>query len=135
MTTTPPSRSAITFRAQTDDDVGFLRHLYGTTRDAELQIVPWSDDQKTAFLDMQFNAQTRHYEQFYPDCQFLVIEREGEPIGRLYVDHSEREIRLIDIALLPEHRGQGIGGMLLAELLAEAAATDRRVRIYVEHLN
>jgi ribosomal protein S18 acetylase RimI-like enzyme len=84
---------------------------------------------------MQFNAQRRHYEEFYPDCDFLVIELEGKLIGRLYIDRNERELRITDIALLPEYRQRGIGRMLLEEILEEARAAAKRVTIYVEHFN
>jgi GNAT superfamily N-acetyltransferase len=76
----------------------------------EMQVVQWSEEQKREFLDMQFRAQASHYREHYPDCEFLVIELEGERAGRLYIDRMEDEIRIVDIALLPAHRGGGIGG-------------------------
>ena len=132
-TATP--RESVTFRPCTDDDVPFLRHLYGTTREDELRPVPWTDEEKRGFLDMQFAAQKAHYEEHYPGCAFLVIELEGRPIGRLYVDRGEEDIRIVDITLVPEIRGRGIGGMLMAELLAEGQATKKSVSIHVEHDN
>lgn len=60
---------------------------------------------------------------------------DGEPAGRLYVHRREREIRLMDIALLPEFRGDGIGGALLDDLFAEAAASGRTLTIHVESYN
>jgi ribosomal protein S18 acetylase RimI-like enzyme len=129
-----PSRSSITFRPTIESDIPFLRHLYGTTREAEMGLVPWTPEQKSAFLDMQFTAQKTHYEQHYPDCDFLVIELEGQPIGRLYVDRGD-DIRITDIALLPEFRGRGIGRMLMEEILAEGRSTSKRVSIHVEHDN
>ena len=113
----------------------FLRHLYGTTREREMQLVPWTPAEKAAFLDMQFTAQKTHYEEYYPDCQFLIIELDGRAIGRLYIDRGDDDIRITDIALLPEFRGRGIGRMLLEEILEEAAATGRTVTIHVEHFN
>ena len=59
----------------------------------------------------------------------------GRPIGRLYVHRRESEIGVVDIALLPAYRKQGIGGLLLREILAEAAAASKPVRIYVERFN
>src|SRR5688572_27152662 len=106
MKTSRPPREAIQFRPITADDTPFLRRVYGTTREEEMQRVPWTEEQKTAFVDMQFAAQKAHYETFYPDCEFLVIELEGERIGRLYIDRGETDIEIIDIALLPEHRGR-----------------------------
>jgi ribosomal protein S18 acetylase RimI-like enzyme len=135
MTPTTPSRQAVTFRPCTPDDVPFLRHLYGTTREEEMRIVPWTEEQKTAFLDMQFRAQKTHYEDVYPDCEFLMIELEGTAIGRLYIDRGADDIRITDIALLPEFRGRGIGRMLLEEILEEGRANNKAVTIHVEHFN
>ena len=100
-----------------------------------MRVVPWTLEQKAAFLDMQFHAQATHYREFYPQCEFLVIELEGRPIGRLYIDRGDEDIRITDIALLPEFRGRGIGRMLMDEILAEGRDTRKRVTIYVEHDN
>lgn len=135
MTAACPPRESIRFRPTTPEDVPFLRLVYGTTRDDEMRQVPWSDEEKAAFLDMQFAAQKQHYEQFYPLCEFLVIELEGEGIGRLYIDRGESDIEIVDISLLPEHRGRGIGRMLLEEILEEGRLTGKKVSIYVEHYN
>ena len=131
-----PSRAAIRLRPSVADDVAFFRHLYGTTREDEMRLLQWTDAEKVAFLDQQFTAQKIHYERFYTSCEFLAVELDGERIGRLYVDRSgEDEIEIIDIALLPEHRGRGIGRMLLEEILAEGRETGKSVSIYVEHFN
>jgi len=135
MNTASPPREAIRFRPATPDDVPFLRYLYGTTRDDEMLRLQWTEEQKSEFLDMQFGAQKRHYEEFYAECEFLVIELEGERIGRLYINRGETHIEIVDIALLPHHRARGIGRMLLEEIIEEGRATGRKVRIYVEHYN
>ena len=100
-----------------------------------MRLVPWTDEQKAAFLDMQFTAQKTHYEQYYPDCAFMVIEMDQVAIGRLYIDRADDDIRITDIALLPEFRGRGIGRMLMEEILDEGRATRKRVTIHVEHDN
>src|SRR5208283_5900907 len=80
-------------------------------------------------------AQATHYHRYYPDASYDVILREGQAIGRLYVNPSEDAILLIDIALLPEHRGAGIGAQLLNGILSQAAAQGKRVQIHVEREN
>lgn len=135
MTNNPPSRDAIRYRPVVPDDVPFMRYLYATTRESEMRVVPWSEEQKAEFLDLQFTAQKSHYETYYPDGQFLIIETEGKPIGRLYVDRRPDQIEIIDIALIPEYRGRGIGGLLIEEILAEGRDTNRSVQIYVENFN
>jgi ribosomal protein S18 acetylase RimI-like enzyme len=64
-----------------------------------------------------------------------VIEKDGVSIGRLYVARWEREIRIMDIALLPEHRGAGIGTELLRELQDEARSAGKTLTIHVERFN
>jgi ribosomal protein S18 acetylase RimI-like enzyme len=98
-------------------------------------VVPWDDAQKGSFLRMQFEAQDRWYREQMPDASFDVVLVQGERAGRLYVDRREDEIRIVDIALLPEHRGHGIGTRLLRQLLAEADASAMRVTIHVERFN
>jgi ribosomal protein S18 acetylase RimI-like enzyme len=122
-------------RAAKAEDDAFLRRVYAGTRAEELARVPWSEAEKEAFLAMQFEAQDRHYRACFPGTRFDVIEQDGVPIGRLYVQRTADEIRILDIALLPAHRGAGAGGALLRELLREAAASARRVTIHVERTN
>ena len=127
--------AGVTLRPITDDDLPFLAELYASTRRQEVARTPWSEEQREAFLRWQFEAQHRHYQEHYPDCAFQVVERDGEPVGRLYVDRWESEIRLVDVALLPEHRGHGLGGALLHRLLAQGRASGKPVSIHVESNN
>lgn len=122
-------------RPVTDDDREFLFRLYASTRQDELSVVPWSDEQKESFLRSQFDAQTRSWGVDFPDASFNVIEVGGERAGRLYVQQREEELRIVDIALLPEYRGQGIGRVLLEQILAQARESGRAVRIHVEKNN
>ena len=123
-------------RPEAEDDLPFLRRLYVSTRWEELRPAPWSDEQKLAFLSSQFQMQRLHYTTHYLGREFLVIERQGEPIGRLYLDRgSEHDLRVVDIAFLPEHRGKGYGTALLGAALQEAAAGGKVASIHVEEFN
>jgi len=112
-----------TFRPITKEDVPFLQQLYGSTRESELNQTTWSAAEKHSFIEMQFNAQHRHYQEHFGNARFDLILKDGEPIGRLYVNRRPDEIRVIDIALMPELRGHGIGSRLMEQLIDEA--TDR----------
>ncbi|MBZ9997831.1 GNAT family N-acetyltransferase [Mesorhizobium sp. BH1-1-4] len=132
---TRAAQAGLTFRRIADADLAFLAALYASTREEELAVTPWSDAQKAAFLAMQFQAQHAHYQKYYPDADWLVIEQAGRDIGRLYVERWASQHCIIDIALLPAHRGQGLGGALLGDLLDEAAAVGKSVSIHVEKNN
>jgi ribosomal protein S18 acetylase RimI-like enzyme len=138
MTSGPETASdlgEVTLRPATDEDRDLLFRVYAATREDELALVDWPAEQKDAFLRQQFEAQDRHYREHYPGARFLVVERQGEAVGRFYVHHREGEIRLMDVALLPAARGRGIGSRLVRDLMAEAAASGRRLTIHVERFN
>jgi GNAT superfamily N-acetyltransferase len=109
--------------------------VYAGTREEELAVVAWDDADKNAFLRMQFEAQDRWYREQMPDASFDVVLVEDEPAGRLYVDRREGEIRIVDIALLPEYRNRGIGRRLLGHLIAEADRVGKPLTIHVERFN
>lgn len=119
---------------QSSDDV-FLLELYASTRARELDALPWDDDQRNSFLKMQVVAQHKDYLRRFPEGIHELILLDDVPAGRLYVARSDKEIRILDISLMPEHRNQGIGGVTIRELLKEASETNRTVRIYVERDN
>jgi ribosomal protein S18 acetylase RimI-like enzyme len=126
---------ALALRPATEADLPFLFRLYASTRAEELAPLPWSEEQKQAFLRMQFEAQTRHYALHFGGDRCDLILADGEPAGRWYIGRWTREIRVIDVSLLPAWRGRGIGGALLSELQREAAGSGRLVGIHVEMSN
>ena len=113
----------------------FLVGLYGSVREPELAHVPWDDAMRRAFVEQQFAAQDAHYRKHYPGATLDVIEIDGSRAGRLYVHRGARDIRIMDIALMPEFRGHGIGSDLLRSLIAEAQAGGRTLSIHVEYNN
>lgn len=128
-------RDAITFRPGTDDDYDFQRLLYHDARAEEMQNFPFDDAQKKAFLDWQFDCQWKHYHEHYPTCDWRIVLKDGEPIGRLLIDRWSDQIRVVDIALRASARGAGIGTMLMQEVLDEGRAAGKPVTIHVEVFN
>jgi len=129
------TRQTIALRPVTVEDWGFLYSVYASTREAELAGVDWTEEDKAAFLWQQFEAQDRHCREQYDGAAYDVIEVDSRPVGRLYVARWTDEIRIMDIALLPENRRRGIGTGLLRELLDEGARTGKRVTVHVEQFN
>lgn len=141
----------VALRPVTPEDEPFLFRLYASTRAEELASFGWNAAQQELFLQMQFRAQQSQYSSYPADARFCIIERyetgdgkceasavvptTGEAIGRLYVTRQPDAIHIVDIALLPASRRQGIGGALLRILLEEAAATGKTLRLHVEASN
>ena len=125
----------LSLRPITPADMPFLSAVYASTREEELSVVPWTPAQKQAFLQAEFEAQHRHYQENYVGASFDLIMLGGEAIGRLYVARWPSELRIMDIALLPSWRNRGIGSQLLAGLLAEADAAGKDVSLHVEYNN
>lgn len=126
---------AVNLRPATERDYDFMRRLYASTREAEMAHFPFDDAQKQAFLDQQFAAQFAHYAIHYPTCERNIIECDGTPVGRLWIDEWRDQIRLVDIALMPECRGLGFGSALLRQVLDRGATVGKPVTIHVEGFN
>lgn len=122
-------------RPITPADDAFLARVYASSRAEELAVTGWSEQLKEDFCRRQFDAQSAYYAANYPEASFQIIERDGWPVGRLYVDRWEKEIRIVDITLLPEFRGTGIGTKLLRDLQEEARSAGKSLTIHVERFN
>lgn len=135
----PPIRSAarfqIDYREARDEDLPFLAEVFFSTRREEVAQTGWPPAQQLAFLRQQHEAQHAHYSKGYAGAEMLVIERDGEGIGRLYLHEGSEELRIIDIALLPEARGQGMGEAILRDVGADAVSRGKVVTIHVERFN
>lgn len=125
----------IVLRPATSADRPLLLRVYASTRQQELAQVPFTPEQKAAFVEQQFAAQSAHYERHHGDSSFDVVEVGGEPAGRLIVSRRPQELLIVDVALLPRFRGGGIGTRLLAPVLAEADGRGAKVTIHVERFN
>lgn len=114
-----------------DHDLTWLPALYASTREQELQAVPWPADAKQQFLAQQFVAQHQHYLAHYPQAHYLAVECEGETVGRFYLDETGADDRLVDISLFPAWQGQGIGAALIERQQQSSAARGRGLALHV----
>lgn len=122
----------IGYRAMTDGDLPFVTALYATTRAEEVAATGWPSELQVAFLDQQHRAQHAHYRATWPDGEWLLIERDGAPIGRLYLARQDGGLLIVDISLLPAARGAGLGTAILEDLLA---GEELPVELHVERSN
>lgn len=116
----------------TDDDLPFVAALYASTRAEEVAATGWPPEMQAAFLDQQHRAQHSYYRTAHPAGEWLVIERDGVPVGRLYLAEFEGMLLLVDISLVPAARGTGLGTAILTDLFA---GEKRPAVLHVERFN
>jgi ribosomal protein S18 acetylase RimI-like enzyme len=119
--------------AETDND--FLLSVYASTRAAELAQVEWVEGQKEIFLRWQFDMQRREYDARFPEPDYCVITVDSQPAGRIWVGTDNEQVRLLDIALLPEFQNRGVGTALLERLMTRATNEGKALRHMVFVLN
>jgi ribosomal protein S18 acetylase RimI-like enzyme len=136
MSSVVESENSICLRPATVDDSPLLLEIYASTRADELALVSWwTDDQKSAFVKMQSDAQHEHYRNVYPQALYLVITKNEMPVGRLYLAEKESELRILDVTLLPAERNRGVGSYLLRQLIEQSIAKQKALTINVEGFN
>lgn len=125
----------ITFKKIEENDLPFLKQVYKSTREEELKMVDWPENQKEQFITQQFEAQHDYYQQVYNEASFEIILYSGKPAGRLYLWESEKQIRIVDISLLPPFRNRGIGSQILNQLIEKSDKNLKTLSIHVECYN
>jgi ribosomal protein S18 acetylase RimI-like enzyme len=126
---------AISLRPAHPKDQDFLFELYASTRQDEFAALGWDSAQLEPLLRMQFASQQRWYETAYARAEQQIVMLGEAPIGRIIVQRAGDAATLVDISLLPAHRGSGIGGGLIRDLIAECGQAKVRLCLQVLKTN
>ncbi len=100
-----------------------------------MAVVPWSVEQKLSFLQMQFDAQNLYYRERYSNASFNIIKLNDEPVGRFYLAELADEIRIIDLAVLPQHFNREFYKKLIEKVLQKGEIDGKPAQIYLESFN
>ena len=130
-----PRGGRLALRAVTDADEEFLLSIYAATRAHELAQAKWEEGQQAAFVKWQFDLQRREYDVRFPDADYYVIMIDDCPAGRIWIGRDDQQIRLLDIAILPEFQNRGAGTLLLRRLIDESKRAGKALRHMVFVLN
>ena len=128
-------------RTANNDDETFLGDLFYDVRSVDFLNAGLPEMQLTPLLAMQYNAQRQSYFGQYPNAEHSIIENNGEKIGRLLINRTDKNIYLVDIAILHNFRGQGFGNFILERLKADTESVGLSVfktnfgaiRLYEKH--
>ncbi|HEY2961585.1 MAG TPA: GNAT family N-acetyltransferase [Pyrinomonadaceae bacterium] len=130
-----PDGGTVELRPVSQSDGPFLLSVYMSTREAELAQAEWQEGQKEAFVRWQFDLQRGEYDARFPDAAYHVILVDQQPAGRIWVGTDDEQIRLLDIALLPQFQNRGVGTALLHRLMDDARQSGKALRHMVFMLN
>jgi GNAT superfamily N-acetyltransferase len=125
----------VSLRPVTADDKEFLISVYAGTRAQELAQVQWEEGQKDAFIRWQFEMQQKEYQTRFPDARYDVILVDDVPAGRIWIGVDDKQIRLLDIAVMAQFQNRGVGTILLQRLMDEATQANKPLRHMVFVLN
>jgi len=121
-----PRDPATRARLAVPTDEPFLRDLHKSARAADFAAAGLPPATLDMLLEQQYCAQTLGYVAQFPDARSLIILHRDEPVGRVMLTAGERRWHLIDIALLPSSRGQGIGSAIIEAIARAATEADAR---------
>lgn len=127
------------WREAGEADRAFLQRLDASLHGWLDAVEGLAEEQRVALVDMQTRAREQAYRAAWPQARCLVIEQSvagaARPIGRIWYARSADALHLVDIALLPEHRGRGVGAACMARLIDEATAAGLALTLQVAEDN
>src|SRR5687768_15980380 len=121
----------LALRPECSDDEPLLYNLYASTREEELALTDWNAATRESFLRMQFKAQSAGYREMFPEGEFAVVLASGVPVGRLVVNRTTEETRVVDLIISPANQNRGIGTALMTQLIDESQNLRKPVRLHV----
>jgi ribosomal protein S18 acetylase RimI-like enzyme len=122
-------------RRELANDEPFLRHLIIATVAEQLMAAAWPEEIRESLLDMQYRGRLNSIRANFPDGESLIVQVDGQSAGWLFVSTQPDEIRLVEIMILPEHRGKGIGSVLIQDLISKAERAHLPARLSVDVMN
>ncbi|MCW4385527.1 GNAT family N-acetyltransferase [Salinibacterium sp. SYSU T00001] len=105
MTAVPSS--PVTLTPATPDDDAFINRVIAASRADDFAAL--EAELRERMLALQVAAQRRHYRAAHPTASDHIIDCAGRPVGRALLAAASDSITVVDIAVVPERRGEGIG--------------------------
>jgi len=122
---------SLTLRNAAPSDRPFLLALYTSTRADEFAQLGWPVEMERAFMQLQFEAQRGDYERRHPGARCRIVELLRCPVGRLWTAGDAGSVVVLDLSVIAELRGQGIGTECLRRVQRQAVADRLAVDLQV----
>jgi RimJ/RimL family protein N-acetyltransferase len=131
------AKGPVTLRPERPDDEALLYRLFHSWAWDDLAQMPVDDATREQLVRFQFAGQMATYRTNYPKARFDIVEKDGQPIGRLIVEPGDATTPacFVDYVILPERRNDGLGRAVIFAVLDEYARLGRKVRLKVLHHN
>lgn len=109
--------NGLSIRPARPADKAFLEKLHRDQRE-DLKMIDADKDYVEGIIELQLRAQTTGYGAAFPNALYFIIEKTGEPVGKLTLDWGGTEARVVDLGFIKRARGKGFGQSVLGALLA-----------------
>jgi GNAT superfamily N-acetyltransferase len=119
-------RRPVQRRVAAPADIPLLRSLCA---DSRMELVALPPDSRFVLVDMQFRAERRRHAAQFPNADHEILVVDGADVGRVVVDRSGSVVHVVDVTVALGHRRQGIATTVLSEIVEEANATGRNLRL------
>ena len=123
-----------TWRRVCANDQPFLDALYASSRD-DLNLSGVDPNFVRQLIQSQQQVQMAGFQNAYPRADHWVMELDGQPIGRVVINSTATDMRVVDIVVQPHSRRQGAARAVLRALQTHAAQTGRSLSLAVAKTN
>src|SRR5580693_5097548 len=121
----------LTLRPSRADDQEFLHRLFCSVHSEKLNLALLSVEERNRLIGLMYQGFAGHYSTIGPAADDRIVLLNNESIGRMILLQTREEIRLADLAILPQYRRRGIGSALIGQLQTESTMSKRPVRLQV----
>jgi ribosomal protein S18 acetylase RimI-like enzyme len=127
----PLRNPVLTQRPEIPGDDAFLRRLMMGVIAEELGAAAWPEPMRSHLMEIQYQTRRQARRMDHPASRSFILKADGENAGWMLISTPSDVVWLVEIAVLPELQGRGIGSAAIRRLLTPGAT----VRLHVNKTN
>lgn len=94
-----------------------------------------TEEEREELICQQFKVEQSQLIQMYPKAKLNIIMLNEKPIGIIYISHGETSDRILQIGILEDYRGLGIGKKVMNKIIKESVKRGKTVSLQVAWFN